>query len=66
VTNRGARGHSPAWESFTITFSGQTTAAIGATTSATAAQVQSAQEPLSNLAPGDVSLERLSAKDSRH
>ncbi len=38
--------------SFTLTFSGQTTAAIAA--AATAAQVQAALEALSNIAPGDV------------
>lgn len=40
--------------SFTLTFAGQTTAAILA--GATAAQVQSALEALSNVAPGDVAV----------
>ncbi len=40
--------------SFTLTFSGQTTAAIAA--AATAAQVQAALEALSNIAVGDVSV----------
>ena len=39
-------------ESFTITYSGQTTAAIAA--DATAGDVQAALEALSNIAPGDV------------
>lgn len=38
--------------SFTLTYNGQATAAIAHT--ATAAQVQSALEALSNIAPGDV------------
>jgi hypothetical protein len=40
--------------SFTLTYSGQTTASIAA--AATAAQVQSALEALSNIAPGDVTV----------
>lgn len=39
---------------FTITFNGQTTAAIAS--SATAAQVQSALEALSNIVPGDIAV----------
>lgn len=45
---------SPTGGTFTLTFSGQTTAAIAY--NATAATVQSALEALSNIAPGDVTV----------
>ncbi|MFG2540668.1 hypothetical protein ACGFU4_36060 [Streptomyces sp. NPDC048511] len=44
----------PTGGTFTITFSGQTTAALAY--NATAAQVQTALEALSNIAPGDVTV----------
>jgi hypothetical protein len=48
--------------SYTLTYSGQTTASID--DDATAAQVQAALEALSNLAPGDVTVSAVGSPDS--
>ena len=45
--------------SYTLTYSGQTTSSISS--SATATQIQSALEALSNIAPGDVAVVQISA-----